>query len=273
MLGDYGKVTLIAGDTGHLTFGRSQTTLGSGNLHKLLQAYCDNPGARFRLSLRPFLERFAARDTGLDNEQHLHNILRACADDPVMSETQDLFFDQHYWQPAERSARQLGINTPLGIAVIYDSAVHGSGKLIRDRTNQQAGSLANLGEQRWIRAYVKARHQWLSNHTRADLRPTAYRMEAFERLMDLGLWGLELPLVVRGQEISNLTLNATPSGCYDGPQPGSRHLSLQSPLLRGLDVRLVQLGLSQSGVDIRADGIFGNGSIAALKRYQQHLGA
>ena len=33
-LGDYSQVTLIAGDTGHLTFGRSQTTLGSGNLNE-----------------------------------------------------------------------------------------------------------------------------------------------------------------------------------------------------------------------------------------------
>ncbi|MDQ3267784.1 MAG: hypothetical protein M3P47_03520 [Pseudomonadota bacterium] len=31
VLGDCSQVTLIAGDTGHLTFGRSQTTLGSGN--------------------------------------------------------------------------------------------------------------------------------------------------------------------------------------------------------------------------------------------------
>ena len=28
VLGNYGQVTLIDGDTGHLTFGRSQTTLG-----------------------------------------------------------------------------------------------------------------------------------------------------------------------------------------------------------------------------------------------------
>ena len=31
--GDYAGVTLIPGDTGHLTSGRSQTTLASGNLH------------------------------------------------------------------------------------------------------------------------------------------------------------------------------------------------------------------------------------------------
>jgi chitosanase len=32
-LGDYSKVTLLQGDTGHLTYGRSQTTLASDNLY------------------------------------------------------------------------------------------------------------------------------------------------------------------------------------------------------------------------------------------------
>ena len=38
--GDYGEVTLIPGDSGQLTYGRSQTTLASGNLFLLIQDYC-----------------------------------------------------------------------------------------------------------------------------------------------------------------------------------------------------------------------------------------
>jgi chitosanase len=125
-----------------------------------------------------------------------------------------------------------------------------------------------VGEKVWIDAYVRTRHHWLSTHSRSDLRPTVYRMDAFLRLIDLDLWGLELPLVVRGQEISIATLNAPPTGCYDGPQPGTRLLALQSPLLRGLDVRLLQLGLSRKGFSIRADGVFGNASLGAIKACQ-----
>ena len=94
--GDYGAVTVIAGDTGHLSFGRSQTTLGSGNLHALLQRYCDNAGARFGPRLAPWLQRVEQRDTTLDHELRLHNLLRATADDPVMREMQDQFFDEGY---------------------------------------------------------------------------------------------------------------------------------------------------------------------------------
>lgn len=261
-------VTLIEGDTGHLTYGRSQTTLGSGNLHLLLKEYINNPGARFRNALAPFLGRFASRDFSLDHERHLHNILRTSADDPVMRETQDVFFDERYLKPALNRSKQLEINTPLGIAILYDSEVPGSWALIRNRTNEQFGSIGNIGEQQWIKAYVQTRRHWLSTHSRADLRPTAYRMDAFQRLIEQNLWGLELPLIVRGKEISLGTLSGTPKGCYDAPIPGSRPLALQSPVFRGLDVRLMQLGLSKAGIDVIADGVFGNASANAIRTYQ-----
>ena len=268
VLGDYGSVTVIPGDTGHLTFGRSQTTLASGNLRDLLKRYCDNPGARFGGRLAPWLSRFADTDLSLDADKRLHNTLRATADDKVMRDTQDQFFDEVYWQPAAKAAAALGIASPLGVAVVYDSTVHGSWTAMRDRTTVQSGTLAALGERAWITAYVATRHQWLATSPRDDLRKTVYRMDAFQRLLDQGFWGLDLPLVVRGAEISLASLGATPPGCYDGPQPGTRTLSLQTPLARGLDVRLVQLGLSDNGADVLADGVLGQTSVKRLAEYQ-----
>lgn len=270
VLGDYGNVTLIAGDSGHLTFGRSQTTLGSGNLAILLERYCAAPGAALASMLAPFLARFVARDVSLDAERHLHNVLRATADDPVMRATQDVFFDELYWNPALQAATQVGIATPLGVTVVYDSTVHGSWAALRDRTTERVGSPSAAGERTWIPAYVRTRRAWLGNHAREDLRRTVYRMDALQRLIDLGDWALDLPLVVRGQEISATSLNAVPPGCYAGPAPGSRALALQTPLARGLDVRRLQLGLSAFGADITADGVFGRNSVACLSAYQQH---
>ncbi|MBI5462510.1 MAG: chitosanase [Gammaproteobacteria bacterium] len=266
--GDYGKVTLIAGDTGHLSFGRSQTTLGSGNLHTLLQRYCANAGARFGARLAVYLPRFEARDITLDHDPKLHNLLRASADDPVMRDTQDSFFDEFYWQPAARAAERTGIACALGVALVYDGHVHGSWGKIRDLANAEVGQVTRAGEQRWLQTYVATRQHWLATSSRSDLRATVYRMEAFQRIIDQGYWGLELPLVVRDKEISLATLNATPPGCYDGPQPGTRPLALQSPMLRGLDVRLLQLGLSDQGMDIKADGIYGQTCLRRIKEYQ-----
>lgn len=269
--GNYGSVTLIAGDTGHLTFGRSQTTLGSGNLYDLVQQYSDNVGARFAAALAPYLTRFRDKDLTLDTDIYLHNVLRATSDDAVMRDTQDVFFDARYWKPAARAAERVGIATPLGMAVVYDSTVHGSWEMIRDRTNAACGTVAAAGEQKWISQYVTERRAWLAG-ARADLRPTVYRMDAFRRLIELDAWSLSLPLVVRDAEISLASLAANPRGCYDGPAPGSRVLAVESPLQRGLDVRLLQLGQSQRGVDVRADGIFGQGCAKCVRDFQTGRG-
>jgi len=268
VLGRYGQVTVLPGDPGRLTYGRSQTTLGSGNLKLLLAQYCQNHGARFGARLQPQLARFAAGDEALDSDARLHNLLRACADDPVMRETQDAFFDSTYWQPALRAAAKLGLRSALAVAVVYDSHVHGSWATLRELTNGSDGTVVAIGEQAWIGAYVRNRRAWLANHKLTILHNTVYRMDAFQRLIDLGQWGLELPLVVRGAEISATSLAAMPPECYDGPPPGNRPLSMQQPLLRGLDVRLVQLVLSDSGADIRADGVYGQGSVRCVKELQ-----
>jgi len=73
---------------------------------------------------------------------------------------------------------------------------------------------------------------------------------------------------VRGLEIDMTTLQGTPAGCYDGPQPGTRSLALDTPMARGLDVRLLQLGLSDQGMSVVADGVFGRTSARLVQDYQ-----
>jgi chitosanase len=97
-------------------------------------------------------------------------------------------------------------------------------------------------------------------------------MHAFQRLIEQDLWQFELPFVVRATEVSSSTLAAPPNGCYDGPPPGSRAVSLQTPILAGLDVRLLQLGLAKLGYGVLADALFGRGSVLALKAYQTDKG-
>lgn len=272
VLGLYGQVTVLRNDTGHLTYGRSQTTLGSGNLFKLLDRYCRTAGALFAARLKPYLPRFKQPDFTLDDDSLVKNLLRAAADDKVMRDVQDAFFDGEYWQDAVRLAQEAGIATPLGVAVVYDSTIQGSWPLIQEKTIAQVGTVAAGGEKLWISTYVEVRRAWLAGNSNPALHPTVYRMDAFRRLIDQNLWNLDLPLVVRGEEISAASLAAQPRGVFDGPLPGSRQLMLQTPIQRGLDVRRVQLGLSTAGREILADGLWGRGSTEVLKSYQQQHG-
>ncbi len=75
--------------------------------------------------------------------------------------------------------------------------------------------------------------------------------------------------------MSLTTLSGTPPGAFDGPHPGTRQISLPAlpaPLQRGLDVRLVQLALSERGAAIRADGVFGRASADRVADHQRAIG-
>ena len=141
--GDYGNVTLAKGDAGHLSYGRSQTTLASGNLYLLIKRYCAAPGAAFANELSIYLDRLAAPDLSLDSDMALRNLLHEAGQDPVMHTAQDEFFDEVYWKPAGNRARNVGITSALGTDVVYDSTIQGSWVPLANQVNQSFGSIAN----------------------------------------------------------------------------------------------------------------------------------
>ena len=209
--GDYGAVTVLPGDTGHLTYGKAQTTLGSGNLYFLIRDYCNAPQAEFARKLRPFLPRLEQKDARLDNHRTLKQILRSAGDDAVMRRVQDEFFDRVYWAPTLESAEYIGATSALGLATIYDSRIHGSWHGVRDQVIAQHGSLSSLGENAWMKKYVDYRRHWLATHSNPALHPTVYRMDELRSLMNAGKWSLALPLTVKGCEISETSLGAPQS--------------------------------------------------------------
>ena len=61
-------------------------------------------------------------------------------------------------------------------------------------------------------------------------------------------------------------------GKYSAPQFDTLYSCIKYRLQRGLNVRLFQLGLSDRGVNIKADGIFGQTSQQLIKKYQSTHG-
>lgn len=257
--GDYGAVAVLKGDKGHLSYGRSQVTLGSGHLFKLLDEYCREPGAAFADGLRPHLLRFQQRDVSLDTDGPVRDLLaRAGREDKVMRETQDRYFTANFLKPASDAAEASGITAPLGHAVVYDSHIQGGWSILRPRI----GPVDARGVQDWVRRYIDLRRAWLLSLS-PPVPSTVYRMDAFGALVEQQKWNLELPLSVRGVNISADLL----------PAPGSaagaaRVLRLTSPYLRGADVTAVQAALAARGRQIAADGIYGPYTHALVKAWQ-----
>jgi chitosanase len=270
--GEYGQVTVLPGDSGHLTYGRSQTTLSSGNLFLLIRAYCEAQNARFATPLQAYLERLKNHDTSLDHDATLRQILHNAGDDPVMQAVQNQFFDRVYWQPGVTAAQAIGISTPLGTAVVYDSTVHGSWQRMRDRTVDRFGRPSAIGERAWVGHYVDVRRDWLATHANTLLRRTVYRMDAFGKLIAQGNWELTLPLTVRSIQLDEDVLSGPPPVRVSAQGEEERLLLLRTPFMHGEDVRAVQQALVQAGLLNSADGVFGPRTEEAVQRFQTQRG-
>lgn len=281
LLGNYGSVVADPKDPGHLTYGRSQTTLASGNLYTLIATYCGTVGAAFGDDLRPYLDRLQARDFTLDSDSTLRNLLAQAGGDPTMHQVQDRFFDAGYWIPANRLAAnvplagQTGLVTSLGVATVYDSVVHGSYGTIRSATN--ASFTAPPVEQDWVTRYISIRRGWLAENKIVRLRDTVYRMDELKKLTDAGNWDLALNITVRGVTITPAAFGAAPTDIQgDAPVRGSAHdlneivLSLRTPYMTGSAVELVQTALVNQGLlgQANIDAIYGPFTAELVKRMQ-----
>ncbi len=269
--GDYAMVTLLPGDSGHLTYGRAQTTLGSGNLHLLVKAYCDAQDAFLADQLSPFLGRLEAIDLTLDHDFEFRSLLAQAGADPVMQEVQDAFFDRLYWGPAETAALSLGLADPLALAVVYDSKVHGSWVRMRDRAIERHGRPQSIGQRGWVQRYVGERRAWLSAHSNQLLRRTVYRMDAFAALMDANNWSLALPFTVRGRLINADILGVSPIR-ITAEDARQRTLKLTTPPMSGDDVTALQGALAERGWAINIDGIYDEGTRRCVTQFQEETG-
>ena len=270
--GAYGSVTLLPNDTGHLTYGRSQTTLASGNLHLLIKSYCEAPEAQLASELNPFLPRLAACDTSLDRDATLRSLLHEAGGDAVMRDVQDRFFDRVYWAPTLGDATHAGVRTPLGTSVVYDSHIQGAWRLIRERTTARRGEALKIGEKTWISGYVNERRNWLASHPNRLLHQTVYRMDSFLELIASAKWDLPLPLKVHGVYIDQDVLSPAPTSRPSAHTPDERTLSLQTPALHGDEVGALQRALADAEVTVAIDKVFGPATAAAVKQFQRRRG-
>jgi chitosanase len=270
--GRYGAVTVIKGDNGHLSYGKSQASLGSGSLYTLLKAYCETVGAALAGDFLPLLPRFRDKDFTLDVDFNVRALLQTAGEDPVMQATQDRFFDRSYWLPAQRAAEACNLQLPLSRALVYDSFIHGGFERIRKTV--KTGIVVPVGgdERSWAMDYIKERKTWLLSCS-DPLPKTVYRMDAFSNLIAADKWDLGLPMMVRGVLINADVLKATDEGVVQAraPEPAlsGRVLQLSRPYMRGDDVRSLQAALKANGFSGDSDGVFGPFTEVLVKQFQR----
>lgn len=201
--GKYGAISIYndgPGQIRQITYGRSQTT-EYGNLKLLIGAYAD-AGGTYSGQLGTYVDRIGTVAL-VDDEDFKSLLRRAGSEDPVMHRTQDRFFDEVYFQPAQRWAEANGFTLPLSMLVIYDSFIH-SGRIrkeLRDRF-PEATPKAGGREKTWVQQYVDVRDEWLRTHKNPEVRPSAYRTRDFLREIGKGNWRLDkLPFMANGTAV------------------------------------------------------------------------
>jgi chitosanase len=225
--GKYGAIS-IYNDGPHLirqiTYGRSQTT-EYGNLRLLVDMYA-NAGGTYSNDLKSYVPLIG--NTALvDNEPFKDLLRRAGNEDPIMRATQDKFFDQVYFQPAEKWADTNGFTLPMSMLVIYDSFIHSGGilRFLRARFAEMPPAQGG-DEKKWISQYADARHQWLSTHSRSELRASSYRTKDLVREIARGNWDLSnLPVIANGTPVDDqgadarVAVPAIPKAAPEAPIP------------------------------------------------------
>lgn len=202
--GNYGAISIYADGPNNIrqiTYGRSQTT-EYGNLRSLIQKYVSAKGI-YSKKLNPYANKIGT--IPLTDDATFKDILKkAGKEDTLMKKTQDEFFDEKYYKPAMKWAKENGFILPLSGLIIYDSFIHSGGILwvIRGMFPENPPNLGG-NEIEWTTAYVEARHVWLGTHQRESVRKTIYRTQCFKNEIAKGNWTLSnLPINANGVKVS-----------------------------------------------------------------------
>jgi chitosanase len=198
------------GDGRGYTAGRAGFCTGCGDLNALVARYTeqvpDNPLERFRPELARLAQQHSSDTSGLPG---FEEAWRQAASDSRFRDLQDGLVDELYYGPAEALAQRTGVQTPLGIAIAYDTAVqHGMGTdpdglpAIVERANTLAGGTPATGvpETEWLQSFLTVREEVLEDPANANTarvwRASVGRVHALQELLDEGNLDLEPPITI-----------------------------------------------------------------------------
>jgi Glycosyl hydrolase family 46/Legume lectin domain len=191
--------------------GRGDFSVANGEALAVVETYTasvpDNAlGQTYLPALRTLAAQRSAADTGLEGYP---DAWRRASSDRVFREAQDTVMNDRYFAPAQRNARALGITSPLGVAVLYDSIIqHGDGtdpdslSVIIARTKSISHGQPGQGieERAWLGAFLDVRTDVLTrpaNPARRESWPyTIGRVRALRDLLAGRHDNLAAPLAV-----------------------------------------------------------------------------
>jgi chitosanase len=190
------------GDGRGITAGRAGFTSATGDLLLLIRRYTEAKPGNVLAPYIPSLE--AVRGTG--SQMGLGGFTEAwaeAAEDPDFRSLQDQLVDELYFVPAMAMAADLGIETPLGQLIMWDTMIqHGAGGhngtwAIIEETREHLGPIGH-SESAWLDVFLDARLRHLLDMYRGTTKnaeaSSESRVDALRSLLQEGNLALEPPL-------------------------------------------------------------------------------
>ena len=196
------------GDGRGVTSGRAGFTTATCDALAVIDLYTseqpDNVLAGFVDELTHLCDEESDDTEGLPEDAYIAAWQEA-AQDPSFRDAQDRIVDLEYFEPAMTLADELGLETPLARAQLYDTAIqHGVGDdpdglpAIAGRTSEQVGSPEDAGEEAWLAAFFAERLGTLDNPaneaTQEGWRQSVSRVECMQSIAADGNFDLDPPI-------------------------------------------------------------------------------
>ncbi len=195
-----------------ITCGRSGFCTGTGDAYEVVKRYSrvrsDNPLAKYLPELRRLNTADDRSDTtGLAG---FSDAWAQCAADNDFRQIQDDVTDDLYWRPSQRRADDLGLETPLARAFIFDTIIQhgddedpdGLGALVSRAALSAGGTRAEgVDEHLWLEAFIAARRADLAHcsdeSSRAEWAGSVGRCDVFSRIAASGNYELRTPFAIK----------------------------------------------------------------------------
>ena len=160
------------------SLGRGSFSTAGGEARVVLDDYTtqvpESPLGRFMGALGKRPVPGDASHTGLEG---LDSAWKVAATDYRLQAAQDRAMNRLFFEPAERRADVLGVRSPLGVVILYDSALqHGTGDGVDElgdlihRAQDRAGGVPRTGvdEIQWLNAFLDVRRAALLSPRRTE---------------------------------------------------------------------------------------------------------
>jgi chitosanase len=171
-----------------------------GNLKPVIQRYIQL-GGTLGLQFAPYLAGMGKKHI---TDPEFKKLLQEAGKEPAMVQAQKEVFDEKYLGPAFEWAKKHGFSQPLSFLVIADSYLH-SGSMLNFLMERFPEKKPKDGgdEAAWIKAYLKARREWLAGHSNRILRGTVYRADCYAREIARDNWLLAFdPINMHGTQVT-----------------------------------------------------------------------